>query len=612
MMKRRLVSLGALALFWLVFFYFARLFFILTHNKESFQYSLGVLIATFSHGIRLDLSATAYILIIPFLFSVIAIWIRGDWFRQFMRWYTLALLLISSAIIVGDSVLYTYWGFRMDYTPLLYLKTPREAAASVSTAAIAGLCCTIVILTLIFFILYRKYVDRLFSDGGKIRSGFLVSLLFLVLTGALLIPIRGGVGIAPINAGTVYFNKSMFVNHAAINVVWNVGSSYFNRKPSENPYNFGDLNRSREIVDSLTVRKGRPEKVLNTSSPDILLIILESFGNSLIGPLGGDSLTTPCLNKLIKEGLVFSNFYASGNRTDKALPAILDGYPAQPATSIIKEPKKSQTLPSLVRILSNMGYKTSFWYGGDINFANFNSFVITSGFNRIITKDEFDPSTYNSKWGVHDHVLFGRLKDSMAVMEEPFLRVVLTLSSHEPFEVPMKPVFEGTDEQTKFKNSVFYTDKTIGAFIDWAKGTTWWNNTLVILVADHCRRNSLYDLVYSQQIFKIPMLWLGGALEAKGRNISKVGSQVDIPLTLLDQMETENDFPFSKDLLSEQSNSFAFYTFNEGFAFITDSSALIYDHKLGRPVVVSGRNAEKAERCGKAYLQVLYDDYMNR
>jgi phosphoglycerol transferase MdoB-like AlkP superfamily enzyme len=204
------------------------------------------------------------------------------------------------------------------------------------------------------------------------------------------------------------------------------------------------------------------------------------------------------------------------------------------------------------------------------------------------------------------------LQDSMAQMKEPFFRVALTLSSHEPFEVPMQPVFEGKDDLTKFRNSVYYTDKTIGSFIEWAKTTDWWKNTLVILVADHCRRNPLKDLVYSSDIFRIPMIWLGGALSETGKRITKLGSQVDISRTLLKQLDIEDEFPFAKDLLSEKSRSFAFYTFNEGFAFITDSSAVIYDQKLKGTAVRSGSDPEYAEKLGKAYLQVLFDDYLRK
>lgn len=611
-MKRRLVALGAFVLFWLVFFFFARMYFILTHSAEAFPFGVMTLVSAFTHGIKLDVSAASYILIVPLLSVISGIWLSGKWTRYFVRYYTLLILVVSIAIMVGDSVLYTYWGFRMDYTPLIYLKTPREAAASVTTLKIIETCLIISAITVFFVFIYIRSVDRLFSNHGVVRYKPVVTLTFLVLLSALIIPIRGGVGVAPINAGSVYFSESLFINHTAINVVWNVGSSYFNREPAENPYEFGDLESSRALVESITAKTGPSDKFIDKPVPNILFIILESFGNTLVGPLGGDSLTTPRLNALAREGILFSNIYASGNRTDKALPAILNGYPAQPATSIIKEPKKTQSLSSLVKIMNGLDYHSSFWYGGDIDFANFNSFIISSGFQEIITMDNFDRSSYNSKWGVHDHVLFEALKDSMKAVKEPFFRVVLTLSSHEPFEVPMQPVFQGKDNLTKFRNSIYYTDRTVGDFIEWAKKTEWWKNTLVILVADHCRRNSLDELVYDQRIFKIPMLWAGGTVKSAGLVVSKLGSQVDIPVTLLDQISTEGDFPFGKDLLSEESDSFAFYTFNEGFAFITDSSTVIYDHKLGKPVFESGKQTQRAELLGKAYLQVLYDDYLKR
>jgi phosphoglycerol transferase MdoB-like AlkP superfamily enzyme len=611
-MKKRITAFSLYVLFWLIFFVTARLIFILTQHKEAFQYNAGTLAATFVHGIKLDISATGYILIIPLLLIIPGIWFTGNWYRIFLKYYTYLLVIISAIIIISDTVLYKYWGFRMDHTPLIYLKTPKEAAASLNAITIAAVFIAIIMITGLFIFIYNKLIDIRFKGFERIRMWPHAVLFFLILWGALIIPIRGGFGIAPINAGTVYFSENMFINHTSINVVWNVGNSLVNSNPATNPYEFGDITEARSLTDTLTSVKGFPDRVLNNSRPNILFIVLESFGNSLIGPLGGDTLTTPEFNRFVDEGILFTNFYASGNRTDKALPAILNGYPAQPAASIIKEPKKAQSLTSIVKIFRDLNYNCSFWYGGEINFANFNSFVIGSGFQQIVTMDNFDPENYNSKWGVHDHILFETFIDSMAIVREPFFKVVLTLSSHEPFEVPMSPVFEGRDDYTKFRNSVYYTDKTIGAFLDWAKKTDWWDNTLIIMVADHCRRNSLEVLVYSEEIFKIPMLWLGGALDKNGIRIEKYGSQVDIPITLLNQMDLMYSFPFGKDLFCEKSNSFAFYTFNEGFAFLTDSSTIIYDHNLGKPVISEGVNPEWAEKNGKAYLQVLYDDFLKR
>ena len=611
-MKKRIIALISYTLFWMVFFIIARLIFITAQFHDALQNTVPELMATFWHGSKLDISTTGYYLLLPVLFSIPGIWFNGNWYKYLLKWYTCFMIVFSSIIIVADANLYTYWGFRMDFTPVLYLKTPGEAMASVSTLKIIFLILSVTLMSAFFIYFYNKLIDRLFSGFERVRLWIPSMFGFVILLGSLLIPIRGGFGIAPINAGTVYFSKNMLVNHIAINAVWNVGTSAFTQKPVKNPYEFGDLASANAVVDSLTLKTGVSRKLIKSTKPNVLIIVLEGFSGYMIGPLGGDSLATPNFNRYAGEGVLFTNFYASGNRTDKAMPAILDGYPAQPAQSIIKEPKKSQSLPSIVKILGEQGYNTSFWYGGEINFANFNSFIIGSGFTEIITEDNFSPADYNTKWGVHDHVMFDALKDSMKINKEPFLKVVLTISSHEPFDVPMEPVFEGNDDLTRYKNSLFYADKSLGTFLDWAKGTEWWKNSLVILVPDHCCRVSSETPVYSRILFRIPMLWLGGALATTGITVDKIGSQVDIPVTLVNQLGLSGSFRFGKDLLSDDSNSFAFYTYNEGFGFITDSSVVIYDQKLRKSVLKEGEYSNSAEKQGKAYLQVLFDDYLKR
>jgi phosphoglycerol transferase MdoB-like AlkP superfamily enzyme len=610
-MKKRLLALIVYSIYWIALFFLARLFFILMQSGLSSRCSFGELAGTFIHGLKLDISTTAYFLVIPTLLLLPTLIFKLNWPGKVIRWFTYLLIILVTVIMVADANLYSYWGFRMDFTPLLYLKTPGEAMASVSTMKIVSFFLIIFLLAALFMFCYKKSADRFFTSFDRIRYPFPAILFFLLLTGSLIIPIRGGFGVAPINAGAVYFSDNMFLNHTAINAVWNVGSSGFAQRPVKNPYVFGDFNAAKSTVDSLTVKKGIPEKVLNVNRPNIIIIVLESFSGYLIGPLGGDSLVTPNINRFAKEGILFSNFYASGTRTDKAMPAILDGYPAQPAQSIIKEPKKTQKLPSMVKLLIENGYHSAFWYGGEINFANFNSFVVGSGFRSIITKNNFSPADFNSKWGVHDHILFRTLEDSMKSVKEPFLKVVLTLSSHEPFDVPMKTVFEGSDMMTKYRNSVYYSDMALGSFLDWAKKTDWWKNTLIVLVADHCAR--LNDMPnYEPNVFRIPMLWIGGAVEKKGTRVVKLGGQADIPQTILNQLGISADFPFAKDLLSDQSESFAFYTYNEGFGFVTDSSSVGFDLKSKTPVLMEGKTPESAMNKGKAFLQVLFEDYVKR
>ena len=207
--------------------------------------------------------------------------------KYLIRWYSYILIVFSSVIMVSDANLYSYWGFRMDYTPMLYLKTPGEAMASVSTLKAVSFFATIILVSSFFIFIYNKFIDRLFSDFERTTFRLLWSFVFMVMLASLIIPIRGGFGIAPINAGTVYFSQKMFLNHTAINAIWNVGTSAFTQKPVKNPYTFGDLNEAKRIVDSLMSKQGVPEKVLNTSRPDIMIIILESFSGYLIGDIGG-------------------------------------------------------------------------------------------------------------------------------------------------------------------------------------------------------------------------------------------------------------------------------------------------------------------------------------
>jgi phosphoglycerol transferase MdoB-like AlkP superfamily enzyme len=611
-MRKRLTALEVYSLFWLAFFVFARIWFIVSQNELSSSCRLSGLLLTFINGVKLDISTTGYFLAIPALLILPGIWLTGNWYAAVIKWYTWFLIVLSSVIVVADSTLYGYWGFRMDYTPFMYLKTPAEAAASVTTGQAVFFLLKIVILVAAFVFIYKYSVYRFFRDMGTVKRKIPVLLFFALLLGSLIIPVRGGFGVAPINAGSVYFSPNMYLNHTAVNAVWNVGTTAFTQKPLSNPYKFGDQETSKNIVNELKKKNGKTEIVLNSQKPNILLLVLESFSAYVVGTVGGDSLVTPNLNRFCREGILFTNFYASGTRTDKAMPAILNGYPAQPAQSIIKEPKKSQSLPGIVRVLSEAGYKSSFWYGGDINFANFNSFVIGSGFENLITKSNFDPKDFNSKWGVHDHVLFSALRDSMLHARQPFLNVVLTLSSHEPFDVPMETRFNGSDNITKYKNSVYYADKALGDFIDWAKTTDWWKNTLVIMVADHCGRVSESQPQYSPQLFKIPMLWMGGAVTQSDRKISKHGDQTDIAITLMNQLGYTVTFPFGKDLFSAESNSYSFYTYNEGFGFLTDSSSYVYDHKLKGSLIKEGKGADLAETTGKSYLQTLFDDYLKR
>ncbi|MEO6452468.1 MAG: LTA synthase family protein, partial [Ginsengibacter sp.] len=431
----------------------------------------------------------------------------------------------------------------------------------------------------------------------------------------LIVPIRGGLQQIPINQSNVYFSDKVFANHAAVNVGWNVMKSILKKDfDKHNPYIYFSEQQAQQSFDSLyPSEKYLPAQILNTSRPNIILIILESYTSKFVGCLGGLPGVTPNIDKIASEGMLFTNIYASGERSEKGLVALLSGYPAQTTTSIIFSPAKTENLPNLNKVLKQQGYHSSYYYGGELAFANIKSYLLNAGYDKLISKDDFDKKDYNSKWGVHDHVLLNKFDADLNTQTQPFFSTLFTLSSHEPYEIPVKPKFKGNDETTKFKNSFYYTDQVIGNFIEHAKAQSWWDKTLIIMVADHGHRLPGEDPNDRPLKFRIPLILTGGALKLKRVLNNTIGSQTDIAYTLLQQMGLQNkDFKWSKNLLDTTAKQFAFYVFNDGFGFVTPQGALTFDN-LSKKIIYKDKDADTSQlNFGKAYMQFSFEDFIRR
>ncbi len=353
--------------------------------------------------------------------------------------------------------------------------------------------------------------------------------------------------------------------------------------------------------------------ILRISRPNILFIILESYTAKLVGCLGGEPGATPNIDRIAREGILFTNIYASGDRSEKGLVALLSGYPVQTTTSIIKIPRKTERLPHLNKILKSQGYHTSYYYGGELAFANIKSYLFNAGYEKLISKFDFDPQTYNSKWGVHDHVLLNKWLQDFKNAPEPFFSTLFTLSSHEPYDIPIPAKFKGSDEATQFKNSIYYTDQAIGNFIKAAKKQTWWNNTLIVMVADHGHRFPGDDPNHQPSKFRIPFLLTGGALRQTHRQVATMGSQTDIAATLLAQLHLPyHEFKWSKNLLSPTAKPFAFYVFIDGFGMVTPAGTVTFDNVSKQVITQDANVPDQQLDYGKAYMQLSFGDYLKK
>lgn len=609
-MKQRLIVLFAGFIAWTLFFLIARGLFMGYHSVLSNELSIMEMILVFVHGIRMDFSMAGYYSLLPGLIYALGFFLNGT--RIWPVWisYHAILLFITTFIIVLDFELYKHWGFRLDATPLMYMG--KEAAGSGDFwQTIFLICYWLVMFAAALFAFYKFFKKRVLQLPATDWKAIPVILFCTTL---FIIPIRGSFGVAPMNTGFVYFHESkLFANHAAVNVVWNF--LYAVQKMNRLKYadNYFDKDQTEQYYKKIFPKSDSTKKVLKTDKPNVIIIVLESFTSTIIEPLGGVAGVTPRFNEFIKEGILFDHFYASGDRTDKGIVAVLNGYPSQPLTSIIKEPKKTKSLPYLNKIFKEHGYRTEFTYGYNINYANFNSYLIHAGFDHVTHSMDFPQELNTSKWGVHDEYVFAKFFEETQRVQVPFFKVMMTQSSHEPFEVPMETVIKGDDEVSQFLNSAYYTDKELGIFIDKAKQTQWWENTLIVITADHGHPYPNNAGVSNPDKYKIPMLWLGGALNVRDTVVRSMSTQTDIPNTVLAQFGWDDgEFKFGQNILGNAYNPFAVFVFNNGFAMVKEDRLYIYDNVSNAIVHQRGEIKKDDLPEGKAYIQKLYWDFNSR
>ena len=620
-MKNRFAFQPRYFLFWLLFFGLSRILFLGYQHSATAKLTWPTILSTFGYGLRLDASAAAYVCIVPFVLFIVGSLLPRLPLQKMLSGYSLVIGLVLALLITADLELYRAWGFRLDDTPLQYLSSPKEMAASAGSAPLGLLLGALVGLLAVGWVLYKWVVGPLWPLSAWFGRGR--AALAGVLYGALLVvPLRGGTQQIPVNQSDVYFSRTVFANHAALNAPWNLMSALVLRAAERPPQPFMPDSTARRLVASLyplavgaSVPADSSASILAEARPNVLFIILESFTAKLVGSVGGERGVTPTLDSLARTGVLFDHIYAAGDRSQKGLVALLSGYPNQPTTSIIKFPRKNEHLPHLCRSLATAGYHSHYYYGGELAFANMKSYLQTAGYDQFTERADFATADQNSKWGAHDGALFNRLQGDLRQQPQPFFVTAFTLSSHEPFEVPMAPKFPGSDEAALFRNSVHYTDYTLGQFLREARKQPWYAHTLLVLVADHGHQQPGNSVNQDPAKFRIPLLLAGGALrpEARGRVVRTIGSQTDVAATLLQQLRLPaTAFHWSRNLLAAHPIPFAYYCYNNGFGAVSPAGVVTFDN-VSRQVWDRDQAVPDTQlQLGKAMEQVSLEDFTRK
>ena len=598
-----LLFLGALFAMSLLVMAIEKPLFLLWYHAQAAEASAAELALVVWNGLKLDQTVAGYITALPLLVVLAALWIPGRWSRSVLKGYLLVIAAVSATAFAANLALYEYWAFPLDSSVLQYLASPKEALASVTAGQ---LLLQLLVAAAVFGGMAWCYlrVLRLYDPARRSTHRAGSTLVLLLAAGVLFLPIRGGVSVATANVSKVYFSGRMFLNHAAVNPLFSFLSTLSDGDDALYEYEFFPEPERAAIFEPL--RGDLPagigtDTLLRTRRPNVVLFLVESFGRSPVDERVGGEPVAPEFQRLKGEGVYFDNLFANSFRTDRGTVAVLSGFPAQTKMSVMKLPVKSQRLPSIARSLRREGYATSFYYGGDLNFTNTASYLYGTGFDRLTWQKDLHFDAPTSKWGYADDVVIDAFTDHVlaeAASQRPFFAAMLTLSSHEPFDVP----FAKFDDP--MLNAMAFTDASLGRFVERVRQTPVWNDLLVILIADHAYPYP-YGIANSDALrHRIPMLWLGGAVR-RPAVVETYGSQSDLAATLLAQLGiAHGDFLFSRDLFDPARPKFGYWCFNNGFGVADAGGTTIFDCTSAR--VISPDSTAAQLRDGKAMLQTTY------
>jgi hypothetical protein len=613
MAKRLFITIFKYYILWLFLFAVGRVLFICWNSEEIQEASIGEILQAFTSALYLDTAMAAYLLVFPFLLLLLSHFTHKKIFLDINKWLHVLLFYAFFLLTISELSIYDEWHTKVTYKALWFFGNPSEVFHTASVGQIVSSLLGSALFAWLSFWLYKKFIDtELPIEKGKWYHG----VSFALITPCFLfIGIRGGFQPIPIQISDAYYSKFNVLNLAAVNSAFNLASSCIENANAGEPYRFiADEECEERFSDMMSVPIDTTTPILNTERPNIVLVVLEGWSADMIESCGGYEGVTPFFDEMSKDGILFTDCYASGGLSDQGMAAVFSAFPAQTVTSVITQPNKYEHLPCISKQLGSAGYKTSFMFGGQLSYGNIRSYMYFNEFDKIIEGKDFDPSIPQGKLGAHDEYLFIRQLTELKNEQQPFFAAMFTLSTHGPFDFPLKKDLNWGEKEEDYVNSIYYADNCIHNFITSAKKEAWFKNTLFVFVSDHSH-NSPKNYVYTQPEYRrIPMLFYGEVLkqEVRGMKYEETAAQTDLASTLLHQLHLPaTDFIYSKNLFNPGTRKFANYAFEEGFGIVENHSYLVW-HTDGRTEFNTTNSATDSLfflKNGQAYLQHVMNSY---
>ena len=616
-MKRYVIYLVKILVFMLLLFTTMRIVFIMNywHLVSVDKVPFLEIIRGFFKALPLDIASACYIMPFPALVMFILTCFNKNTSYRWVRWYFYAIIAAYVLAVMGEIGIYGEWGTKLSAKALAYLENPSEVINTASTQQTVLLISLWACFTVLFGWWYVKWIEP--SNGKFVRETahpLMYGAVFVLSFGLMFLGMRGGFNEIPISTSSGYFSNYKIVNIMTVNPAYNLLENLSNdRKVKENAhFNYMNFETAERITkETHQIECDSTVNILKTENPNVLIVLLESWSADLIESLGGDPSITPNFHEMEKDGLLFTNFYASANRSQQAIASIIGGLPGLPVTTITNHQEKYYAIPSIVKSLDSLGYYSSFYFGGELNYGNILSYLRYNEFNRIVEGKDVNEHFHKGKLGIQDTDMLPWAARDINSQPEPFFTTIFTLSTHSPYDYPkIFEELEWPELEKVFVNSAKYTDIALKLFMDRAKQQPWYDNTLFLFMADHSHPSYKNHPMESFEYHKIPLLIYGKPLQdsLRGTTFDKICGNTDIPATLLAQLGVKHEeFIWSKNIFNTCYKPLAFFELYSGLGWKTDEGEYVIS---GNNVLKNTFPEDKSDsltRQGKAYMQYHFD-----
>jgi len=583
----------------IVFGVFRALFLLKNSGNPDFTIPGSLVLKSFQVGAIFDLAIAGYVVLAFLIPWIVWLILPNGVVKKYWGGFLWGLFCVLHVILffgmIADIEYYKTFSIHLNASAGDYLSTPKEILETIWTSYPVIQDLLLVALISVGFLWVTRQLWKNYRIPNKQPVTIVTMVLSILFTGGFaFLFARGGVGTSPLHTGRAYFCSNTAANQMALNGLYAFAMAVriekreqkhnvnlFEYYPKQEAYNY-----VREFFksDNETLLPGENPllRVTDTRKPiqklNVVLVLMETWTAEQCGILGGKPDLTPEFNKLAKQGLLFDNFYSTGIRTNRGVLSSFCSYPSNLGKSVMLRETGTHTFYSLPNLLKDRGYNTSFLYGGDIEFDNMRGFLLKNGVDHFTGGGDFPKEKNASKWGAWDETLFQKTVDYMDTLPQPFFVSLLTLSNHEPFDLPsdtFKIYKPGMGKEPDYYNAYAYSDYALGKFMKEVVHHPYAKNTIFVFVADHGRnRHTNADL--DNRRFRIPLLiYSPGGFIKPGVN-SELGDQLDILPTVMQILGGKyTNAAWGKSLLQPNLSRKALMVQNEFWGLIQDKHLLV-------------------------------------